>query len=66
VDSGEKMKFSPRTHTTNVWYRDQTYSLSLHDGHMHLSPDVRSLCGKETPYFCQMSIAPVFLDLGLL
>jgi hypothetical protein len=66
VDGGEKMKFSPRTHTTDVWYQDRTYGLSLQGGHMHLSPDVRSLCGKETPYFRQMSIAFVFLDLGLL
>jgi hypothetical protein len=48
VDSGEKMRFSLRTHTADVRCRDQTNDLSLHDGRTHLSLDVRSLCGKET------------------
>jgi hypothetical protein len=48
VDSGEKMRFSPRTHTADVRCRDRTYGLSLHGGRTHPSPDVRSLCDRET------------------
>jgi hypothetical protein len=66
VDSGEKMRFSPRTHIADVRYRDQTYGLSLHGRRMHPSLNVRSLCGRETLIFVKCLIAPVFLDLGLL
>jgi hypothetical protein len=66
VDSVEKMRFSLRTHTTDIQYRDRTYSLSLHGGRTHPSPDVWSLCGRKTPIFAKCLIAPVFLDLGLL
>jgi hypothetical protein len=48
VDSEEKMRFSPRIHTADVRYQDQTYGLSLHGGRTHSSLDVRSLCGRET------------------
>jgi hypothetical protein len=56
------MRFSPRTHTADVRYRDRTYCLSLHNGRTHPSQDVRSLCGRET--LCP--IAPIFLDLGFV
>jgi hypothetical protein len=42
------MRFSRRTHTTDVQYRDWTYGLSLLGERTHPSPDVRSLCGRET------------------
>jgi hypothetical protein len=66
VGSGEKMRFSPRTHTADVRCRDRTYSLSLHGGRTHSSPNVRSLCGRETLFFAKCPIAFVFLHLGLL
>jgi hypothetical protein len=62
VDSGEKMRFSLRTHTGDVRCRDRTYGLSLHGGSTYLMPDVWSLVAGK-PYFHQMF---VFLDLGLL
>jgi hypothetical protein len=48
VDTAEKKRFSLRTPTADVWCRDRTYGLSLHGERTHPSPDVRSLCGKET------------------
>jgi hypothetical protein len=48
VDNGEKIRFSPRTHTADVRYRGQTYGLSLHGGRTHPNLDVRSLYGRET------------------
>jgi hypothetical protein len=48
VNSGEKMRFSPRTYTADVRYQDQMYGLSLHDGRTFPIMDVRLLCGRET------------------
>jgi hypothetical protein len=42
------MRFSRRTHTADVQYQDWTYGLSLHGGRTHPTPDVQSLCGRET------------------
>jgi hypothetical protein len=66
VDSGEKMKFSSRTHTTDVWYRDRTYGLSLHGGCTHPSPDVWSLYEQGNPIFTKRLITPICLDLGFV
>jgi hypothetical protein len=48
VDSEEKIRFSPSTHTADVQYRDRTYDLSLHGGRTHPSLDVWSLYDRET------------------
>jgi hypothetical protein len=65
VGNGEKMRFSPRTHTADVRNRGQTYGLSLHGGPTHPNPDVRSLCDRETLFSPKCPIAYVFFDLGL-
>jgi hypothetical protein len=48
VDSGEKMRFSLKDVGVDVRSHDRTYGPSCHSGGTDLSPDIRSVCDRET------------------
>jgi hypothetical protein len=48
VDSGEKIRFSIKDVGADIWSHDRTYDPSCHSGRTDSSPNVRSMCDRET------------------
>jgi hypothetical protein len=59
------MRFSLKDIGADVWSHDQTYGPSCHSGRMALSPNVRSVCDRETLFSLAVH-SSCFLILELL
>jgi hypothetical protein len=64
VDSGEKMRFPPRTHTADVRFHDQTYDLKCNSKRT-AQARTYGQCVTGKPYFRQLSHSSYFLVIEL-